>query len=225
MPPPPPPTGPRLALPADPWALPSQTERKHKTWSARPAPTAMHAFITDPSWPGRLDPAVVPVHLEPHGVDHVVAPAPVKPLGSRHHARVGGDPVDVGQRQAGVVHRRAGRRRGSARAGRAEPAADVGLADPADGAPLFARPVRHRRPRRPRPGSSLPGDGSKRGSQMSPWGSSTWRKTTWTPMPMGTASRGQCTRLVVRRSSACSTISTPAPRRRAGRTPAATGGG
>ncbi len=41
----------RLARPPLPWALPSQTDRKHSTWFAIPAPTAMQAFITEPSWP------------------------------------------------------------------------------------------------------------------------------------------------------------------------------
>ena len=40
-----------LARPPLPWALPSQTERKHSTWLAMPAATAMQAFITDPSCP------------------------------------------------------------------------------------------------------------------------------------------------------------------------------
>ena len=40
-----------LARPPLPCALPSQTERKHRTWSAMPAATAMQAFITDPSCP------------------------------------------------------------------------------------------------------------------------------------------------------------------------------
>src|SRR5580692_4027997 len=39
------------ARPPVPWALPSQTDRKHTTCVAIPAPTAMHAFMTEPSWP------------------------------------------------------------------------------------------------------------------------------------------------------------------------------
>src|SRR3954454_5945674 len=40
------------ARPLSPCALPSQTLRKQSTWVARPAATARHALITDPSCPG-----------------------------------------------------------------------------------------------------------------------------------------------------------------------------
>ena len=47
--PPPPLPGIVDARPLVPCALPSYTLRKHKTWFARPAATARHAFITEPS--------------------------------------------------------------------------------------------------------------------------------------------------------------------------------
>ena len=51
MVPPRPPPGPMLERPPLPWALLSHTDRKHNTWFAMPAATAMQAFITEPSCP------------------------------------------------------------------------------------------------------------------------------------------------------------------------------
>ncbi len=80
-PPAPAPPGPRLALPPAPWALPSQTERKQTTWSARPAATAMQAFITEPSWPEVSIPLSYQFTSSRMASITAVAEDPLNPLG------------------------------------------------------------------------------------------------------------------------------------------------
>ncbi len=73
---------PTLARPAVPWALPSHTERKHSTWSAMPAATAMQAFITEPNWPEVSIPLSYQSTSSRRASMTSTAPAPEKPRGA-----------------------------------------------------------------------------------------------------------------------------------------------
>src|SRR5947209_4823004 len=86
MPPPPslpaPPPGMTAARPLLPCALPSHTERKHSTWFARPAPTAIHALMTEPSCPDVSSPPLYQPQLSRNASIISYAPAPVNPGGT-----------------------------------------------------------------------------------------------------------------------------------------------
>ncbi len=86
----------------------SQTVRKQRTWRHSPAATASIAATTAPPWPGDLHPAVEPGRADAQRLlqrgDAALGVAAVDPA-----ARVGGEPVDVGQLEAGVGDRREAR--------------------------------------------------------------------------------------------------------------------
>ena len=84
MPPPPPPPTARASPPTrplSPWAEPSVTVRKHRTWRARPAETAIAAFTTEPSWPGSSMPPVNQLRFSRRASWTSVTPTPLNPGG------------------------------------------------------------------------------------------------------------------------------------------------
>ncbi len=78
---PPPIPGMTAARPLSPCAVPSHTVRKHRTWLATPADTAMHAFTTDPSWPGASNPPAYQLRFRRSASCTSVTPTPEKPGG------------------------------------------------------------------------------------------------------------------------------------------------
>src|SRR5207245_1961508 len=82
---------------------------------------------------GTLRRARVPAQLEPERVLHLddTGAAEAAATGTAG-ARVGGEPVDVGEGEAGVGHRRAGGLDGEVDARAIEPTADGRLPDPRD---------------------------------------------------------------------------------------------
>ncbi len=64
-----------------PWAVASQTVRKHTTWRASPQATAMAALMTDPSWPGDSMPPANQLRFRRSASCNSVTPTPEKPGG------------------------------------------------------------------------------------------------------------------------------------------------
>ncbi len=119
---------------------------------------------------------------------------------ARPHARIRREAVDVVAGEAGVRNGHLRRLDGQVEVAAPEPPPDVGLADARDDRPafqgLFARSQRAHE-------SSA---GVKRGTHTS----STCSKTTRTGMPMRTSSGSTSMRLVVSRTSGCSSMETQA---------------
>src|SRR4051812_36083050 len=80
--PPPPPPGVTAERPLSPCAEPSHTDRKHNTWLAKPAATARHALITEPSCPDVSSPLPYQPQFNRSASMTSYAPAPENPFGN-----------------------------------------------------------------------------------------------------------------------------------------------
>src|SRR5207302_9699544 len=69
------------ARPLSPWAVASQTVRKHRTCLASPQATARQASTTDPSWAGSSRPPVYQLSSSLRASCTSVTPAPENPGG------------------------------------------------------------------------------------------------------------------------------------------------
>ena len=169
--------------------LPDRAEAQHVVGEAgrdRHARVDHRAELSGP-----LDAAAVPVELEAQRVVHFGDARAGEAGRAAHRTGIGGEPVDVARREAGVRDRgEAGVERELERIA-PEAAPDLGLPDPGDrGAPF--EDLHHASP------------GSNSGSQTS----SRCSNTTRTRIPIRTLSAGQFTMLVIRRSPRCSSSST-----------------
>ena len=78
----------------------SQTVRKHSTWRHSPLATASIAAITEPPGPGSSPPPLIHVGCRRSASSTAVTPPSLMPMPRR--PGVGGQPVDVVEREAGV---------------------------------------------------------------------------------------------------------------------------
>ncbi len=145
-----------------------------------------------------LPSAVVPVEPQPQRVLHLGTARAGEPRGAGSHPRIGGQPVDVVAGEAGVVHGGQARLDGEVQVAPVQGPAHGRLADAGDHGAAFEwffdgahDPV-------------PPALGRNRGRYTSSFCS----KTTSMAMPSRTSSSSTSTRLVVRRTLACSSMAT-----------------